>query len=258
VPNSPNLSSSLYLRPTLIGTEGTLGIGPADEALLFVIMSPVGSYFSSSGIKPVTLLVDPRFVRAFPGGCGFTKMGSNYAPTLWTQEIAQEQGCDQVLWTFGKENEITEVGAMNIFILLRDRNNGDQVELVTPPLTDGTVLPGVTRRSILEMAESIPNLTVAERQVTLSEVLDACRDGRMVEMFGSGTAAIISPVAGLKYNGELFNVPTPEYSLANKLLEQLTGIYYGKISPHPWAYDVRTSSPGQEGVLKSAASVEIT
>ena len=124
-------------------------------------------------------------------------MGSNYAPTLWVQRRAESEGCEQVLWVFGDDQEITEVGAMNIFVLLRDAETG-QAELVTPPLTNGTVLPGVTRQSVLELAKDMKGLQVSERRITLPELLAASRQGRIMEIFGCGTAAIISPVGGLK------------------------------------------------------------
>merc|ERR1711874_439161 len=179
-------SSSLYIRPTMIGTEPTLGVAPAGEARLFVLLCPVGPYYAT-GFKPVNLLCDPSYVRAWPGGCGFTKMGSNYAPTLWTQKIAEQHGCQQCLWLFGDDHEITEVGAMNLFILLR-RGDGSK-ELVTPPLDKGTILPGVTRRSIIELCSTWPDLAVTERKITMSEVMTALAEGRLLEMFGSGTAA---------------------------------------------------------------------
>jgi len=251
VPSS--LSSSLYIRPTMIGTESTLGLGPSTEATLFVILSPVGSYFSSKGIKPVNLLCDPSFVRATPGGCGYTKMGSNYAPTLWVQKAAEREGCEQVLWVFGEEQEVTEVGAMNIFTLLKTDQG---CELVTPPLTSGTVLPGVTRRSILELAMARPGLIVSERKITLPEILNAKAEGRLLEMFGSGTAAIVSPVGGLKYNGVLYKVPTPQFGIASQFLKQLNDIYYGHVE-HPWALDVLGSNFTQEESLPASVSLDI-
>jgi len=251
VPSS--LSSSLYIRPTMIGTESTLGLGPSTEATLFVILSPVGSYFSAQGIAPVTLLCDPRFVRATPGGCGYTKMGSNYAPTLWVQKAAEKEGCEQVLWVFGEDQEVTEVGAMNIFTLL-ETDHG--CELVTPPLTSGTVLPGVTRRSILELAMVKPGLRVSERAITLPEILNANAEGRLLEMFGSGTAAIVSPVGGLKYNGVLHKVPTPQFGLASQFLQQLNDIYYGHVE-HPWAVDVLSSNFTQEEATLTSVSMDI-
>jgi len=227
-------SSSLYIRPTMIGTEASLGVAPADDARLFVLLCPVGPYYAT-GFKPVKLLCDPSYVRAWPGGCGFTKMGSNYAPTLWTQKIAESHGCQQCLWLFGEDHEITEVGAMNLFILLR-RNDGSK-ELVTPPLNKGTILPGVTRRSIIEMCSTWPDLTVSERKITMSEVMSALSEGRLLEMFGSGTAAVVSPVGGLHYEGRMVDIPTPEEGMAATIMSAMSDIYYGKVSS-PWAIDV--------------------
>jgi len=227
-------SSSLYIRPTMIGTEPTLGVAPADEARLFVLLCPVGPYYST-GFKPVNLLADPQYVRAWPGGCGYTKMGSNYAPTLWTQKIAEQHGCHQCLWLFGEDHEITEVGAMNLFILLSHPDGSK--ELVTPPISSGVILPGVTRRSIIEMVSNWPGLTVSERKITMGEVMSARAEGRLLEMFGSGTAAVVSPVGGLHYQGSLHSLPTPRDGLAVKILNAMSDIYYGKVYS-PWALDV--------------------
>lgn len=138
-------SSSLYIRPTLIGLDSSLGVAPATEAELFVILGPVGPYYAT-GLKPVNLLADPNYIRAWPGGCGFAKMGSNYAPTLWIGEHAAKLNCQQVLWLFGPDHEVTEVGAMNVFAFLENKSTGKR-ELVTPPLDQGIILPGVTRSS---------------------------------------------------------------------------------------------------------------
>lgn len=227
-------SSALYIRPTMIGLEPTLGVSPATEARLFVVMCPVGPYYAT-GFKPVKLLADPQYVRAWPGGSGYTKMGSNYAPTLWTQRIAEQHGCHQCLWLFGEDHEITEVGAMNLFILL-SRDDGTR-ELVTPPLSSGIILPGVTRRSIIEITQTWPDLTVTERKITMAEVMNARAEGRLLEMFGSGTAAVVSPVGGLHYQGVLHSIPTPTDGLAVKILNVMSDIYYGKVSS-PWALDV--------------------
>jgi len=227
-------SSSLYIRPTMIGLEPTLGVAPAEEARLFVLLCPVGPYYST-GFKPVNLLCDPSYVRAWPGGCGFTKMGSNYAPTLWTQKIAESHGCHQCLWLFGPDHEITEVGAMNIFVLLRDGQG--KLELVTPPLTSGVILPGVTRRSIVELVSTWPGIKVSERRITMKELVSAHGEGRLVEMFGSGTAAVVSPVGGLHYQGEMINIPTPADGLAPQIMSAMSDIYYGRVHS-PWAIDV--------------------
>merc|ERR550517_306114 len=132
-----------------------------------------------------------------------------------------------------------QVGAMNHFILL-ELPDGSK-ELVTPPLSTGVILPGVTRRSIIEMTSTWPGLTVSERKITMGEVMAAQSEGRLVEMFGSGTAAIVSPVGGLKYNGVLYKVPTPQFGLASKFLQQLNDIYYGHVA-HPWAVDVLSTN----------------
>lgn len=192
-------SSSLYIRPTLIGTEGSLGLSPSSEALLFVVLCPVSSYYSTTA-RPVSLLCDPHYTRAFPGGAGNTKLGANYAPTLMVQNAATKEGCDQVLWVQGPEQELAEVGAMNIFVVLRGKHG--QMELVTPPL-NGTVLPGVTRRSVLEMMrENVEVHCVEERKITLEEVLAAQRDGRLVEVFATGTAAVVNQVGMLRLAGK--------------------------------------------------------
>lgn len=227
-------SSSLYIRPTLIGTEPTLGVAPSDQARMFVLLCPVGPYYST-GFKPVNLLCDPSYVRAWPGGCGFAKMGSNYAPTLWTQKIAESKGCHQCLWLYGEDHEITEVGAMNLFTLLRTEAGG--LELVTSPLSSGIILPGVTRRSIIEMVSTWPGITVSERKITMGEVIAALAAGRLVEMFGSGTAAVVSQVGGLHYGGQMMQLPTPADGLAVRVLAAMNDIYYGRVA-HSWAVDV--------------------
>lgn len=245
VPASP--SSSLYIRPAMMGTEGTLGLGPSSQALLMVLLSPVSSYFTpGQKARPVSLLADPRHVRAFPGGCGYAKMGSNYAPTLSIQQAAQEEGCDQVLWLQGEHLDITEVGAMNIFLLLRQ--GPSSLTLVTPSLDAGTVLPGIIRRSVLELAAAVPGLTVEERSITLPEVLEAQSSGRLLEMFGTGTAATVTSVASLRCEGVDYPVPVPDQGLASSLLQRLQDICYGR-EAHPWAVEVGEESgkiPGEE------------
>ena len=229
-------SSSLYLRPTMIGIEPTLGVAPAAEAELFVILSPVGPYYSC-GVQPVNLLADPDYVRAWPGGSGYSKMGSNYAPTLYISEIAAKHNCHQALWLYGPDEEITEVGAMNIFALFRQKSG--QLELVTPSLESGLILPGVTRRSVLELARQWEGVEVTERKLTLKEILKGAEDGTLVEMFGTGTAAIVSPVGNIFYRGKMVPLPVPseDLSFAHKVMSTLTDIYYGKVA-HPWAINI--------------------
>ncbi|KAK3893273.1 hypothetical protein Pcinc_002906 [Petrolisthes cinctipes] len=225
-------SSSLYIRPTLIGTEPTLGVQRPVEALLFVILSPVGPYFSS-GFKPVSLLADPQYVRAWPGGMGMMKSGSNYGPTLEVQRYAEAKGLHQVLWLFGPEHRITEVGAMNIFIFL-DKGNGEK-ELVTPPL-DGLILPGVTRDSLLTLAREWGEFQVSERDITMTELVQASHDKKLLEMFGAGTAAVVTPVGSIHYQDQVINIPTMDHDqpLNQRFYKTITGIQYGRI-PSPWA-----------------------
>ncbi|XP_042232429.1 branched-chain-amino-acid aminotransferase, cytosolic-like isoform X2 [Homarus americanus] len=220
-------SSSLYIRPTMIGTEPTLGVQRPTEALLFVILCPVGPYFAS-GFKPVSLLADPQYVRAWPGGVGMMKMGSNYGPTLEIQKQAEARSLHQVLWLFGPEHRITEVGAMNIMVFL-DKGNGER-ELVTPPL-DGLILPGVTRDSILSLARQWKEFTVSERDITMAEIVQAKSEGKLLEMFGAGTAAVVTPVGEIHYEGQVIKIPTMEHEnpLTQRFFDAIKDIQYGRV-----------------------------
>ncbi|KAH9982261.1 branched-chain amino acid aminotransferase II [Lactifluus volemus] len=205
---------SLYIRPVMIGTQNTIGISPPDSALLFVICSPVGPYYPD-GFKPVALHGTTEYVRAHPGGTGESKIGANYAPGVLPQKQAAKLGYVQNLWLAGPEHNLTEVGTMNLFVVFRQQDGTH--ELVTPPL-DGMILPGVTRDSILSLARShaagtlhIPKLTtkltISERGVTMKEVCEAGQSGRLVEMFGAGTAAIVSPINKIGYQGRDVDIP---------------------------------------------------
>ncbi|KAM4901224.1 branched-chain-amino-acid aminotransferase, cytosolic isoform 6-T6 [Sylvia borin] len=144
-------SASLYIRPTLIGTEPSLGVKKPTKALLYVILSPVGAYFASGSFNPISLWADPKYVRAWKGGTGDCKLGGNYGSAIYAQQEALEFGCQQVLWLYGEDHQITEVGTMNLFLYWI--NEDGENELATPPL-DGIILPGVTRQSILDLARS--------------------------------------------------------------------------------------------------------
>lgn len=230
-------SCSLYVRPTLIGTEPSLGVATSKKALLFVLIGPVGPYFAT-GVKPVSLLADPKYVRAWPGGCGDKKMGSNYAPTLYVQKQAESKQMQQVLWLFGSDHHITEVGAMNIFVYLIN-DNGEK-ELVTPPL-DGLILPGVTRNSLLELARDWSSFKVSERRITMHEVVKALSENRLLEIFGAGTACVVCPVRLIHYLGKDYSIPTMEHKepITMRFLKELTDIQYGRTS-HPWAVDINS------------------
>ena len=194
---------ALYLRPTVIGTQPTLGVSKSRSCKLFVIASPVGPYYPE-GFKPVRLLAESRNVRAWPGGTGDSKLGGNYAPTIRVQGEAAAKGFTQVLWLFGAEQQVTEVGTMNFFVLWK-RRDGVR-ELVTAPL-DGTILPGVTRASLLELARGWGEFAVTERKFSIFELIEAAREGRVIECFGAGTAAVVSPVRAISYDGQEIEIP---------------------------------------------------
>ena len=184
IPQDPE--GSLYLRPFAFATEAFLGVRPATEYLHMVIASPVGAYFSG-GVKPVTVWVTPDYTRAAPGGTGAAKCGGNYAAGLAAQAEAAEHGCEQVVYLDAVEQKyVDELGGMNIVLVLDDGT------LVTPPLT-GTILPGITRDSILKLAQRAGR-AVEERPISMDEWRDGARSGRVREAFACGTAAVITPL----------------------------------------------------------------
>ncbi|EFA75841.1 branched-chain amino acid aminotransferase [Heterostelium album PN500] len=224
---------SLYLRPTLIATQKSLGVSASNSALMFVIASPVGPYYPE-GFKPVRLLADDRFIRAWVGGSGAFKLGSNYAPTIFPQLDAAKKGYSQVLWLLN--DYVTEVGTMNMFVLWK--NNQGELELITPPLTDGTILPGVTRDSILKLAQQWGEFKVSEKNFTMSELAKAIKEGRVKEAFGAGTAAIVSPIKSINYKGEEYPIPIDAAKgagpLTSRIADTIMGIQYGEI-PSEWS-----------------------
>lgn len=197
---------SLYLRPTLIGTQRTLGVGPPGSALLYVIASPVGPYYPS-GFKAVSLEATSKYVRAWPGGVGNMKLGANYAQCVLPQVEAAGRGFHQNLWLFGEEGYVTEVGTMNLFTAWV--NEAGQKELVTAPL-DGTILEGVTRDCLLALAKEMlvpEGWLVSERRYTIGEVARAAEEGRLLEAFGAGTAAVVAPIRRIAWDGGVEGVP---------------------------------------------------
>ncbi|KAI9321794.1 aminotransferase [Dichotomocladium elegans] len=228
---------SLYLRPTMIGTQPTLGVTAPNRALLFVIGSPVGPYYKT-GFNAVALKATTEYVRAWPRGTGDAKIGGNYAVGLLPQLLAAKQGYQQNLWLFGDDHQLTEVGAMNLFILWK--NTQGETELVTPPL-DGSILPGVTRDSILSLARSWNEFKVSERKLTMPELRDAVKDGRVKEIFGAGTACIVSPVKLIEYMGEELHIPLDPSNpssqagpLTKRFNDAMMDIQYGDVE-HPWS-----------------------
>nr|AGT02692.1 branched-chain-amino-acid transaminase [Crithidia acanthocephali] len=228
---------SLYLRPTAIGTAKTLSVVPSSSVRLFVIASPVGPYYpppegqsGAAAISPVKLLVEEKYKRAWPGGTGGSKLGANYAGPMLAQEEAHHHGYDQVLW-LGAKDEVQEVGSMNFCTLWKTKEG--KTELITAPL-DGTILPGVTRDSILDLAREWGEFEVAERSYHVQELVEALKEGRVIECFGCGTAAIVSPVGLLAYRGTEYAVPCPENSVTRRFLHEILDIQYGK-KPSPWS-----------------------
>uniref|UniRef100_A0AAZ3QL77 Branched-chain-amino-acid aminotransferase, mitochondrial n=1 Tax=Oncorhynchus tshawytscha TaxID=74940 RepID=A0AAZ3QL77_ONCTS len=216
-----SLDASLYIRPTYIGIEPSLGVSRSSQALLFCIVGPVGPYFTTGAFSPVSLLADPSYVRACRGGVGAYKMGGNYGPTISVQNEAIKQGCQQVLWLYGEQEEITEVGTMNLFIYWT--NEGGGLELLTPPL-DGIILPGVTRQSLLDLAREWGEFKVTERTMGMKELLGALDSGRITEVFGAGTACVVCPVGSLLYKGKTYQIPTMQNGpdLAKRFHKELT------------------------------------
>jgi branched-chain amino acid aminotransferase len=223
--------SSLYIRPTMIATQAKLGVKPSDEYLFYIILSPVGPYFKE-GFSPVRIYLSTEYVRAVRGGVGVAKTMGNYAASLFAGTKAVEVGYSQVLWLDALERKyLEEVGTMNIFVKFDD-------ELATPPLT-GTILDGVTRNSVLTLAKDM-GLKVNERQISIDEVIEGISTGKVVEMFGCGTAAIIAPVGSLWYNNKPYTVSNGKTgSLTQHFFDELTGIQSGeREDPYGWVVEV--------------------
>lgn len=230
-------AASLYIRPTLIGIEPTLGVASSDSALLYTILSPVGGYFKpGASAAGISLLADPQYVRAWPGGVGDRKVGSNYGPTIQIQKEATAQGVNQVLWLYGEDQQVTEAGTMNMFMVMV--NEQGERELVTPPL-NGLILPGITRDSILHLAREWQQFKVSERTFTMADVQQLLYEGRLLEMFGAGTACIVSPIERIFYQGENLMIPSLEHSkpVWKDILTTLSNIQYGAVK-HPWAVEI--------------------
>jgi len=223
--------TALYIRPTVIATEAFLGVHVSSAYLFFIILSPVGAYYKE-GFSPVKILVEDEYIRAARGGLGEAKTPANYAASLLAAEKAKAKGFTQVLWLDGVERKwIEEVGTMNIFFKIRG-------EVITSNLT-GTILPGVTRDSVLTLCRDW-GLKVSERQLAIDEVMAAARDGGLEESFGTGTAAVISPVGSLTYKDQTVAVNQGKVGpLAQRLYDAITGIQYGRLpDPHGWVVTV--------------------
>lgn len=219
--------TSLYIRPTMIATEAVLGVKPADKYLCYIILSPVGAYYKG-GVSPVKIWISDEYVRVAPGGTGEAKTGGNYAASLFASREAAQKGFDQVLWLDAVHRKyVEEVGSMNICFLYDGK-------VVTSPLK-GTILDGITRRSILALVKEM-GLVIEERALTVDEILDGVENGRLSEAFGTGTAAVVSPVGQFTFRDRTVALGGGKAGeLTLKLYETLTGIQYGRLpDPHGW------------------------
>ena len=214
--------TSLYIRPFMIATDAMLGVHPSKTYKFIIILSPVGSYYAG-GLDPVRIYIETKYVRAVRGGTGEAKTGGNYAASIKSQEISEELGYSQVLWLDGVEQKyIEEVGAMNVMFKIGGK-------IVTPSLAKGTVLPGITRKSALEVLASW-GYEIEERDLSVDELVAAAEDGSLEEAWGTGTAAVISPIGEIIYNDKEHVINNFQIGeLTQKLYDTLTGIQWGKL-----------------------------
>jgi branched-chain amino acid aminotransferase len=223
--------ASLYIRPTMIASQPALGVAPANRYLFYIILSPVGAYYRE-GFGPTKIYVSDEYVRAVKGGVGGAKTAGNYAASLFMSQLAKKAGYTQVLWLDACDHKyIEEVGTSNIFMVLDD-------QLVTPPL-DGSILAGITRDSVMTMARDW-GIEVVERKLTIEEVLNANVDGRLREIFGTGTAAVVSPVGELYYQEKSHQIADGLAGpLASRLFKELQALQYGHLEDsHNWLVKV--------------------
>jgi branched-chain amino acid aminotransferase len=220
---------SLYIRPFIFATDNFLGVKISDTYSFIIITSPVGAYYKE-GINPVRLITSGEYIRAAKGGLGAAKTPANYAATLLPGEVAKKKGFTQVLWLDGIERKyVEEVGTMNLFFLFDD-------ELATPPL-EGTILPGVTRDSVIHLAKDW-KINVVERKISIDDIFTASKKGKLKEVFGTGTAAVISPVGEIQHEDQQIIINHNQIGpLAQKLYDEITGLHYAeKPDKFGWCY----------------------
>ena len=224
--------TSLYIRPFIFATDAHVGVHPGKHLMFMVICAPVGAYYPE-GLNTVKIYVECKFVRAVRGCMGYAKTGGNYAASLKAQDEAEEQKYTQVLWLDGVERKyVEEVGTMNVFFVIGD-------EVVTPAL-QGSILPGVTRMSAIEILESW-GLNVSERPIEIQEIYDAYQNGQLKEAFGTGTAAVISPIGQLKWDDHVMEINNGKIGeISQRLYDTLTGIQWGNIEDTMhWTVEVK-------------------
>ncbi|PHR71578.1 MAG: branched chain amino acid aminotransferase [Lutibacter sp.] len=220
--------SSLYIRPFMLATGNGFHASPSDEYKFVIATSPSGAYFGGE----IKVLIEEKYSRSANGGVGFAKAGGNYAGQFYPTQLAKEKGYQQVIWTDDNTHEyIEEAGAMNIFVRIGDT-------LLTGPTSD-RILDGITRKSIITIAED-EGIKVEVRKIKVSELIEASKKGELKEMFGAGTAAVISPIAGFGHRGEDYDLPEMENSYASRLKKRITDIQYGKTEDKfGWRYPVK-------------------
>ena len=229
VPSQPG--TSLYIRPFMIATDAHLGVRPSENYLFIIICSPVGAYYPE-GLDPVKILIENEDVRSVKGGTGMAKTGGNYAATIRAQSRAHDKGYTQVLWLDGVHRKyIEEVGTMNVFFKISGT-------IVTPPL-HGTILAGVTRSSCIAILQSW-GMEVQERPITIDELFDAAKSGSLEEAFGTGTAAVVSPIGEFNYDGDIVCVTGGQIGpVSQRLYDELTGIQWGsREDPYGWTMEI--------------------
>ena len=230
IPDAPG--TSLYIRPFEYGNDEALGVHAVHNATFVIILSPVGNYYAE-GLNPVKISIESEDVRAVRGGTGYAKCGGNYAASLRAGKRAEAQGISQVLWLDGVERKyIEEVGSMNVMFKIDG-------EVITPALT-GSVLPGITRKSIIEILKE-KGYKVSERLISVDELAAAAESGKLEEAWGTGTAAVVSPIGHLYYKGKDYEVSGNKIGrLTQELYDELTGIQWGRIKDERgWCYKVK-------------------
>ena len=222
-------NASLYIRPFLFGTDPILGVKIGERYRYCVIIGPVGAYYS----EPVNVWIQDKYVRAFPGGTGSAKFSGNYSSTLYPVQEAKEHGCQQILWTDGEEHKyFQEIGTMNIFFVINNI-------ILTPSLDDDTILHGVTRDSIIQIAKT-KGYPLEERKISVDELLAAFESKTIQDMFGAGTAAVVNPIEGFVYQGKKYNLDFMDRKLSQEMKTEIEGIKSGSIpDSYHWTYSVK-------------------
>jgi len=222
-------STSLYIRPFMIATDEFIGVRPSEKYTFCIITSPAGPYYA----KPMSIYVQDKYVRAFPGGTGNIKAAGNYGMSMYPSHMVKNMGYDEILWTDGFEHKyVQEIGTMNVFFVIGDK-------VVTPDLNRGTILAGITRDSVITLLKE-KGMEVQERRISIDEIEDTYKNGQLKEAFGTGTAASITSICKLTYRREEMTLPDPEqFETVNWLKQELSDIRHGrKEDTHGWIYRV--------------------